>query len=144
MLRELGVKFRFHSGWKPFQGYYDHSRRTIHIATYGLDARDFLSVVCHEAGHAAQAKYRLGMDYHVGYRPGYAHFRRWAMAALPAERAADIIGSRLMQRYFPGVKFKSGYDGAQGEKQVHDRVHLIGAAWFKGRLCPLCPLKVLK
>jgi hypothetical protein len=143
ILRRLKIKSRFYRSEKPFIGYYNGKTETIHVATRGMDAQDFLSTVFHEIGHAIQTRHGFGMAYHMGEKPGYRNFRYWAMQGLPSERVADLIGKSLMGTYYPGLKFYASYDGLKGERFVHARVERIGRDKFPGRKCPLCS-KIMK
>ncbi len=138
-LREIAgyqwLKLRVYKAEKPFDGYYDHKRKTIHLATRGFTRGRLLNAFFHEMGHAVQAAEGQNMAYHSGYKPGYEYFTRWAKEGLIAEAAADVIGGLLMDQYYPDTRYQAGNTDAQF---IHQRVEMIGRENFPGRKCPIC------
>ncbi len=144
ILRDRGITYRFY--WDKFNYHcnaesypkYNHIKvyckkqvRSRESEDFGdgfrvelLREDEFLSYVFHEMAHVLI--YRLGLypvylgcDLDVLREKGW---NKWIKEMLPAERAADRLGKRMMLKYFNNHAFIGWYGGEIGKKLVEERI----------------------
>lgn len=103
--------------FKKFSGGFANHNGTLTVGT-DVAKKEVVSTFCHELAHhmnLIDGKYK---DYHDG---SYAWMDRKDVEksvkyAYKAEVYTDKRGKKLCKQWFPGVKYRVGYDGSQYSK----------------------------
>lgn len=117
---EFGIKFIIDDKI-TCSGYAIVSKGIIAVSSDTTNLSSFISILCHEMCHYFCYNQGLYNSYHRAFNPRTkADKLRFRRVALKAERFVDQMGYKMCKDYFPGVRYKFGYNKPEDRERFYN------------------------